>query len=410
MPSARSQRGLDWLTFFAADVQTGFGPFIAVYLTAHHWSAAQVGLALSVGTLTAMVAQVPAGMLVDATRHKRMAALLALIAIAGSALLLALWPSTIPVMASEVLHGIASAVLVPALAAISLSMVGRAELSTRLGRNGRYASLGNAAAAAGLGLAGAYISAASVFWLTALLTIPAILALRSIRSQDLQAKVRSIRSRRRRKRKLRDLLLDRGVLIFAACCALFTLSNAAMLPLAGAEATHASGGKANLIVGAGLVVSQIVVAAISPRIGEVAETRGRRVLLLAGLSVLPIRGALLAFWGGPWALMAAQALDGLTAGVFAVLVPLVAADLTRGTNRFNLCMGLFGLAVGIGGSISTTAAGAVASWAGPSIAFIGLGGVGVLTFLLVLFAMPETRQSPRPEPQPQPDQAPALTG
>jgi MFS family permease len=173
MPAKRSQRALDWLTFFAADVQTGFGPFIAVYLTARSWTATEIGFALSVGTFAAMLSQLPAGALVDATPHKRVAALAALIAIALSALLLALWPSRWPVLASEVLHGFASCVLVPALAAISLAMVGRKDLSKRLGRNGRYASLGNAAAAALLGLTGAYVSGAAVFWLTAALTLPA---------------------------------------------------------------------------------------------------------------------------------------------------------------------------------------------------------------------------------------------
>ncbi|WP_159993374.1 MFS transporter [Roseomonas sp. 18066] len=391
MASQRSQRGLDWLTFFAADVQTGFGPFIAVYLTAKSWTEAEIGLALSVGSLTAMLSQVPAGMLVDATPHKRLAALLALLAIAGSAVLLALFPSTWPVLAAEVLHGFASCVLVPALAAISLALVGRKKLSERLGRNGRYASLGNAAAAALLGLTGAYVSGEAVFWFTAALTIPAILSLQLISAKDLAERVKRARGSGSGEGGIKDLLLQRGVLVFAGCCLLFTLSNAAMLPLASAGMTQEAGERANLFVAGGLVVSQVVVAMISPWIGRLAEQHGRRLLLLAGVAVLPVRGALLAMLSGPPVLLASQALDGLTAGVFAVLVPLIAADLTRGTNRFNLCMGLFGLAVGIGATVSTAAAGLVAAWLGPWIAFAGLGAVGLATFLLVLLAMPETK-------------------
>ncbi|WP_419900389.1 MFS transporter [Roseomonas sp. USHLN139] len=391
MASQRSQRGLDWLTFFAADVQTGFGPFIAVYLTAKSWSEAEIGLALSVGSLTAMLSQVPAGMLVDATPYKRLAALLALIAIAGSAVLLALFPSTWPVLAAEVLHGFASCVLVPALAAISLNLVGRKKLPERLGRNGRYASLGNAAAAALLGLTGAYVSGEAVFWFTAALTVPAILSLQLISAKDLEARIKRARGSGSGEGGIKALLLQRGVLVFAGACLLFTLSNAAMLPLASAGMTHEAGEKANLFVAGGLVVSQVVVAMISPWIGRLSEQHGRRLVLLAGLAVLPVRGALLATLSGPSVLLASQALDGLTAGVFAVLVPLVAADLTRGTNRFNLCMGLFGLAVGIGATISTAAAGAIAAWMGYWVAFGLLGAVGLATFLLVLLAMPETK-------------------
>jgi MFS family permease len=392
MPSLRSQRGLDWLTFFAADVQTGFGPFIAVYLAAHSWNEAQIGLALSLGTLTAMAGQVPAGMVVDASPNKRLAALLALVAIAGSAVLLALWPSTWPVMASEVLHGVASAVLVPAMAAISLAMVGRHALSRRLGRNGRYASLGNAAAAGLLGLAGAYVSPASVFWLTAVLVVPAIIALQSIQPQDLEERVRRSRTRGSGEGGMKRLLLKPGVVIFAAVCCLFTAANAAMLPLSGAQVTQQSGSYANLIVAGGLIASQIMVAVISPGISRLADERGRRMVLLAGLAVVPLRGALLALLDGQWVVLAAQALDGINAAVFVILVPLIASDLTRGTNRFNLCMGIFGLAVGIGGTLSTTVAGAVATWVGPSIAFAGLGVTGLLAFLLVLFWMPETKE------------------
>lgn len=73
-----------------------------------------------------------------------------------------------------------------------------------------------------------------------------------------------------------------------------------------------------------------------------------------------------------------------------MLLPLLAADLTRGTNRFNLCMGLFGLATGIGATLSTVVAGAIAERLGVGAAFVALAGAGLLAVSLVLFAMPET--------------------
>nr|WP_235913683.1 MFS transporter [Pseudoroseomonas coralli] len=383
---------MDWLTFFAADVQTGFGPFIAVYLAIHGWSDARIGLALSIGSLTMLLSQVPAGAAVDFLPHKRLAALAALIAIAASAILLALWPEPLPVYAAELLHGFASCVLVPALAAISLALVGRKALSERLGRNGRFSALGNATAAALLGLAGAYVSIASVFWLTAALTIPAMLALFSIRTTDMSGRVQAMRKQRSGERGLRRLLLNRGVLVFSACVALFTLANAAMLPLASTAITRASGAVSNLTVAGGIVVSQCVVAVLSPWIARLADRRGRRAALLLGLLALPLRGVLLAVVSSPAALLAAQALDGVSAAMLAVLVPLVAADLTRGTNRFNLCMGVFGLAVGVGATVSTMAAGAIASRFGTPLALGCLAAVGLAGFLLALATMPETKE------------------
>ncbi|MFC3127571.1 MFS transporter [Pseudoroseomonas globiformis] len=390
----RSQRGLDWLNFFVADVQTGFGPFVAVYLASQAWTEVQIGFALSLGTLTAMLSQMPAGAIVDAARDKRRMAFLALVALAFSAVLLAAWPSTLPVYASEMLHGFASCVLNPSIAAISLALVGREALGERLGRNARFASLGGAIAAGLMGLVGTYLSPAAVFWMTAALTIPSLISLSRIRGEELrpvQATQMAGHGDARREGSIRDLLADRGILIFAGCAALFTLSNAAMLPLAGAAVTQRAGDEANLIIAACLVVPQLVVAAISPLVGRAAQQYGRRLVLIVGFSMLPVRGVLLAMVEEPAALIMVQALDGISAATLNVMLPLLAADLTRGTNRFNLCIGFFGLAVGIGGTISTTLGGAVAAWSSSADAFLMLGGIGLLCLILAWAAMPETR-------------------
>ena len=91
--TARSLRALDWLNFFVANVQTGFGPFIASYLASHKWTQGEIGMALSVGTISAMVSQVPGGAAVDALRNKKAAAAWAIIAIILSAVLLAASPT-----------------------------------------------------------------------------------------------------------------------------------------------------------------------------------------------------------------------------------------------------------------------------------------------------------------------------
>jgi len=390
--SRQSLRGLDWLNFFVADVQTGFGPFIAVYLTAQEWTEGEIGLALSLGTATAMASQVPAGALVDATPRKRIAAAAAIAAIAASALLLAAWPTTLPVLVAEVLHGFASCVLAPAIAAISLALVGREALGERLGRNARFKAIGNGIAAGVMGAIGAYVGGAAVFWLTAALCVPALIALGRIRRADLAPPDTERPAMAGDGRgSIRHLLTDRRLLVFAGCCGLFALANAAMLPLAGAEVTSHAGDGANLIIAAGIVVPQLVVAAISPWVGRLAEGRGRRPALLLGFSALPVRGLLLPLAvADPVMLVAVQALDGLSAAALGVLLPLLAADLTRGTNRFNLCMGLFGLATGIGATLSTAVAGVIADWLGAGAAFLALAGAGGLAFLLVLLAMPET--------------------
>lgn len=397
---------LDWLNFFVADLQTGFGPFIAVYLTTNKWTQGQIGVALSIGAAATMLAQVPAGALVDALPRKRLAATIGLVLLAASAVLLAVWPALLPVTASQVLHGFATCMLVPAVAAISLNRVGRAAFGERLGRNARFAALGSAAGAALMGLCGAYISSEAVFWLAAALTVPALLAVRALPPAAPMVPAPPDAAGRSRLGESWGVLLDRRLLAFMLCIVLFQLANAAMLPLAAGEVTRHAGDSANLVIAACLMAPQAIVAWLSPWVGRTAERRGRRVLLLLGFLALPLRGLLLATVASPALVVATQALDGVAGAVIGVLVPLIAADLTRGSGRFNLVMGAIGLAVGVGATLSTAVAGVLAGQFGDSVAFLALAVFGATAVLAVALLMPETRPEPlraapvRPRPSP----------
>jgi MFS family permease len=386
--SARSPRALDLLNFFVADVQTGFGPFVAVYLTVHKWTQVEVGFALTLSTVVALISQLPAGVLVDAVSNKRMAASGALIGVITAALLLAIQPTALPVIVAQALHAFSSCVLTPAIAAISLHLVGHAALGERLGRNARYSSLGNGLAAGVMGATGAYLSSRAVFLLTAALCVPALVSLLAIG--------RGPHARRQTTIQpfdwpgLRQLFADPHLHVFAVCVLLFHLSNAAMLPLVGATVTMRAGDFANLIVAACIMVPQAVVALCSPAVGRNAARVGRRPVLLLGWAALPLRGLLLAVLPGPWLPIAAQAISGVSAAVFGVMLPLLAADITRGTSHFNLCIGALGLAVSLGAGLSTTLGGWIADTAGLRIAFVALGLMGALATLVLWLAMPET--------------------
>jgi len=139
-------------------VQTGFGPFISVYLTAHGWTQVDIGLVLTARGLAALALQMPGGAIVDAARSERGVAALAMIAISASALVIALWPIFPSVLGAQILHAAGSSVVNPAIAAISLGLVGHAASGERFGRNARFASIGNGLAAAGMGAVGYFWS------------------------------------------------------------------------------------------------------------------------------------------------------------------------------------------------------------------------------------------------------------
>jgi MFS family permease len=398
--NATAGKALDWFNLFVANIQTGFGPFIAVYLTAQSWTQTSIGLALSIGTVAAMASQVPAGALVDAMPNKTRVAAFSVLAFTACALMFAVYPIPLFVYLAEILHGLSSCTLGPATAAMSLVIAGRFGIGMRLGRNARYAAIGNGVGAALMGACGQYVSERAVFYLTAALTLPALAALWPLRKVAIAAKpppASAIGQEGVNRAGFLHVLADRRILIFSACAMLFTFANAPLLMLVSGTMT-ARVGNPSLLIAACIVLPQIIVAFASPLVGRLADERGRRLVLMLGFAALPLRALIFAVTANPTAVVAVQALDGIGGACFGIMVPLIVSDVAARTRHFNLSLGFVGFGVGIGGTLSTPAAGWIADHFSTRIAFYCLAAVGIAATLLVAFAMPETRPN-RDEPQ-----------
>jgi MFS family permease len=394
-PSSGSQRGLDWFAFFLADIQTGWGPFVAAYLTSNNWTQFDIGLILTVGTLATMALQVPIGLLVDHVIAKRVLAAVAVAAISGSAVLLAFWPSFNVVLVAKLLHAIASCLAGPVLASISLGLVGHTLLASRLGRNARFLSLGNAIAAGLMGGVAHYYSNQAIFFLTAAFGIPTLIALMQIRSVDIDPELARGGVSKRVEGAWSDAIngigRNRPLLIFALAVMLFQLSNAALLPIMAGSLTNRAPQYATAVIAICILGPQFVVAVIAPLVGRTAQSWGRRPLLMLCFVPLCLRGVIFAASNDHFVIVMAQLLDGISAATLGVLVPLVIADTTRGTGHFNFAQGVVGVAVGVGASLGTTIAGYVADMFGDAIVFLVLASLGASGLLVVLALMPETR-------------------
>jgi predicted MFS family arabinose efflux permease len=308
------------------------------------------------------------------------------------------------VLSSRAIHAAASCVLGPAIAVISLSLVGHAGLGERIGRNARFASIGAGVSAAAMGACGYWLSDRSILFLTAILVVPALVALVRVRTRNTELinpeliNPEPLEPTAQRPEETpiagvpaRQLFGNRQLLIFAACIALFQLANAAMLPLLGGILTMHANSWAALIVAACVVVPQLVVVGMAPWVGRQAQSRGRRPLMLLCFGALIVRALLFAFVVDPFAVVAIQILDGISAAIIGVMFPLVVADITRDTGRYSLALGIVGSAVGVGAALSTILAGYLFDHFGRGPVFFSLAGVAAVGATLVLVLMAETR-------------------
>ena len=401
VPSSQSQRGLDWFIFFLADLQTGFGPFVVVYLTTQKWTLTEIGLVLSIGGVVGLIGQMPGGAIIDAVRSERLAGL-AVATIGLVALAYAAWPIFPVIAIAATLHAAASCVLGPAIAAISLGLVGPRAISERLGRNARFASLGNGSAAAVMGGIGYLFSSRMVFVVSFVFAVATVLSLWQIRDREIDPEQAHGAVSRPPcdpgATSIFHLLRQRPLLIFAAIVLLLQLANAAMLPLMAGIVTARSSASAPALIAASIIVPQAMVALISPSVGRKAQSWGRRPLLMLACAALALRGCLFSVTTDPSMLVVIQALDGITAAVFGVMVPLIVADITYGSGHFNLAQGVVGTATGIGASLSPALAGFASDHFGHDTAFMGLAAVAMIGLIVIWALMPETKMSLSREP------------
>jgi MFS family permease len=394
-PSKRSLRGLDWLNFFLADVQTGVGPFLAIYLAGYAWDEERVGLALTVGGIAGILAQTPAGALVDQVHRKRTLIAAGVGALALGAMLIAFVPTFWSVMSAQVLIGATSSIFGPAICAISLGIVGHHLFDARQGRNQSFNSAGNVIAAVSMGLLGYFVSNRSIFFFVVICALPTLFALRRIRPDEIDyEQARGAREDAADGKPVGAavLLKERPLVIFLVCAVMFHFANAAMLPLLGEMLAKGHGRSSMMFMSACVVTTQFVITLIAAWSGRKAGSWGRKPLLLIAFGVLPIRAVLYTLTSNTVALVAIQILDGVGAGIFGVVSVLVIADLTQGSGRFNVTLGAIATAVGIGASLSQTIAGAIVHHFSFNAGFLFLAAIAAAAFGILYFFMPETRE------------------
>jgi MFS family permease len=392
----RHGAALDWMNFFLADVRGGVAPYIGIFLLTHaQWDPASIGLVLTVAGLIGISMHMPVGALIDATRHKRALLIGGVVLLALCSVAIERAPVFPVVLAADVTMAVLGAVFAPTIAAITLGLAAKHQIAARLGRNAAFDRLGNIFIAGFAGAVGWAFTQNALFYLVPLFAIPSIIAILAVPAQAIDhARARGCEAAKPCPGAGRRALLDRRLLVLAGAAALLHFANAPMLTLVGQKIALADPERATLLMAGCIVVAQLVTIPMALLVGRYADRVGRSPFLIAACAVLVLRGVLFAFAEDPSWLIVIPVLDGIGFGVFETLVPLVLMDIARGSGRYSVSRGLLGTVQGIGGSVSNVAAGVMVMQFGYSAAFVLLAGVATGALLLMLLAMPETREAP----------------
>ena len=379
------------MNFLIGSIQTSFGTFVAFYLADLGWSKESVGLALATGQIAGVVGQIPGGAITDAISRKRGFAAVGILMSMGAALILAIAPLFALVFVAQALDGLTAAIVTPAVAAISLGLVGRHAMSSRTGRNFRFAAAGIAITALAQGLIGTYVSKNAIFLATAILCALALLALSYIRPNEIDYGRARNAADGARFQSVSQLTRNRPLIAFVLCLMLFQFADASIVPLLSEEIGESKTANSSLQISGLIISTQLVVMFLAPWVGYLSEGYGRKPLLLLGFFVEAIRSVLLAVTTDYNYMLVGQVLGGVTSAIVEVLAIVIITDLTARTGRFNLVGGAVTMLSGIASSLSVAASGFIFGAVGHAPTFMSFAVIAGLSTILAWLLLPETR-------------------
>lgn len=377
------------INVFVGDIQGGLGPFLATWLAeVAHWGPGQIGAVTTVVGLATLVLNGPAGALVDRSRSPRLLVAAACVAILVGTLLLLPARSFWAVLSAQFLAAAGGVLVIPALAGLTLGIVGKAAFPRQQGRNQAFNHVGILAAAILVGFGTKAFGVGVAFWVLAAMAVGAIVAVWALPA-DAWNRRRALGWKEDdgdeddHYGSIRAVLANRGLLLMAAALCFFNLGNGSMLALMG-QRMVAEGRDAITWTAVYVVVAQLTMVPVALWAGALADRQGRRRLLLLACAALPLRALLTAFVSDPYWLILAEVLDGVASAVVGVAVPVIVADLTWGSGRTQTALGTVNAIQGLGGALSGLVGGLLAGWLGWTGAFLALAVPAAIALVLAL--------------------------
>lgn len=387
----RSLVGLDAINFFQAEMVGVLIPVLGVLLQEHHWRYDSIGVDTATAGLGTLIMQTPAGVITDRVSSRRFL-------FAVCAIITGLCFVAVPIVAEHkwlvdallFVSGAVQSFFAPLLGALALALAGHQLLNKIAGTNRSWNHAGNIAAAlAAIALVKVF-GISSVFYSVGVSSILAAASALVIRPKDLDQRAASgLNPQHASAMHWSELLRDKAIFNVFIAIFLFHLAHAPILPLTALYVKHLGG--SDSLMTATVLTAQAVMVPAAILAGRYGDRWGRKPVLAIAFWALPLRILSYTFAHHPTAIVALQALDGIGAGIYGVVVISLAEDLTRGRGRFNTLAGLFATALAIGGVAGPMISGFVLQHTSFRSTFLLFTAVALAGAVIFTALVPETK-------------------
>ena len=222
--------------------------------------------------------------------------------------------------------------------------------------------------------------------------------------KEQQLKQDESREKPRQARTPLETLSNPTLAVFTIVVFFFHLANASVLPLVMQSLAVQDAQSGILLSGLCILIGQAFMSYFAKICGDYSPTWGRKNLTFVGLASLTIRCSFLTMLmtaqetveteAGANVLklliLLTQILDSIGAGIFGTLHILVTNDISEGTGRFSLMLGVTAGAMCLGATISGYIGQSIAGDYGYPFAFASLGMLSLIPLFLLVVCMPET--------------------
>jgi MFS family permease len=362
-PSPQTIWGLNGLLFFISDVRHGVGPLLSIYLHSDlRWNPTKIGFALASIDLSAVIAQLPAGMLVDALRSKRSLIAISCLCIMGGCALIAANPSFASLIFAQIIMGIAISIISPTLGAMTMGLFGRERYPKRTSRNEMWNHAGNVFTALTIGLTSYLYGHQWIFYIVMLFALASLISLCLIRSNEMNYSAARELAKDPVTGKIfppisfRELFKRTPIFIFNFSIIIYYIANAAQIALVGQMLANQYPKSDALILAACMLIAEFVMIGTAFGMGFIVNRIGRKPIFLIAFCILPVRAILYTLTDNPLLLLSIQLFDGLAAGIIGIMGTVINSDLAVGSGRFNFLQGMSALSTSIGASLSNVLA------------------------------------------------------